>query len=187
MAVARIPDTHPIPHIELMKMRRRHLRRVLAIEGQVYPRPWSASLFLSELTQRTSRTYLVAKHRGEVVGYAGMMFTGFEAHITNIAVDPEWHGHRIGSRLLLALVTEAIARACPRVSLEVRVTNKAAQAMYEKFGFEKVGVRKGYYVETNEDALIMIVEDAMSTPYRLRLQEIRSEFERDLASGGADG
>ncbi len=179
MAVARIPDTHPIPHIELMKMRRRHLRRVLAIEGQVYPRPWSASLFLSELTQRTSRTYLVAKHRGEVVGYAGMMFTGREAHVTNIAVDPDFHGRKVGTRLLLYLVTEAIARGAEILSLEVRVSNNVAQNMYEKFGFGAVSIRKGYYIETNEDALVMVVEDARSTDYRLRLQNIREGLNGD--------
>ena len=179
-AVARIPEVEPIPEIELTRMRRRHLRRVLAIEGRVYPRPWSASLFLSELTQRASRSYLVARHDAEVVGYAGMMFTGFEAHVTNIAVDPDWHGHKIGSRLLLALLTEAVARACPRISLEVRVSNRAAQSMYEKFGFVDVGVRKGYYIETNEDARIMVVEDAMSTPSRLRLQALREEIEHSL-------
>lgn len=161
--------------IELTRMRRRHLRKVLAIEARVYPRPWSASLFLSELAQRNSRSYLVARHAGEVVGYAGMMFTRREAHVTNIAVGPEHQGHKIGTRLLLALITEAIARASDTISLEVRVTNDAAQNMYEKFGFSIEGVRKGYYVETNEDAYVMVVGDAMSTDYRLRLQSIRAD------------
>ena len=184
-ALARVPDTSSLPEIDLTRMRRRHLRKVISIEGRVYPRPWSASLFLSELTQRGTRSYLVARHGGEVVGYAGMMFTGFEAHVTNIAVDPDWHGLKIGTRLLLALVTEAIARACPRLSLEVRVSNGIAQSMYEKFGFESVGVRKGYYIETNEDALIMVVEDSTTTHYRLRLQRIRDEL--DSFGAGARG
>jgi [ribosomal protein S18]-alanine N-acetyltransferase len=165
-----------VPELELTRMRRRHLRRVLSIEGQVYPRPWSASLFLSELAQRTARTYLVAKADGEVIGYAGMMFMGEEAHVTNIAVDPGWHGRKAGTRLLLAIITEAIARGAGVISLEVRVSNHVAQAMYEKFGFSVVGVRKGYYVETNEDALIMTVPNARSTGYRVRLQRIRDEL-----------
>lgn len=180
-ALARQPDTGSVPAIELTRMRRRHLRRVISIESRVYPRPWSASLFLSELTQRGTRSYLVARHRGEVVGYAGMMFTGFEAHVTNIAVDPDWHGLKIGSKLLLALVTEAIARSSMRISLEVRVSNGVAQSMYEKFGFEVAGTRKGYYIETNEDALIMIVHDATTTEYRLRLQRIRQELDGLMA------
>jgi ribosomal-protein-alanine N-acetyltransferase len=176
MALAREPDSEHV-EIELTKMRRRHLRKVLSIESRVYPRPWSASLFLSELSQRTTRTYIVAKHLGEVVGYAGMMFTGREAHVTNIAVDPDLHERKVGTRLFMYLVTEAIARGAEVLSLEVRVSNDPAQSMYEKFGFAAVGVRKGYYIETNEDALVMVVDDARSTEYRLLLQKIREELE----------
>lgn len=172
--------------VELTRMRRRHLRQVLAIESQVYPRPWSASLFLSELSQRGTRTYLVARHRSDVVGYAGMMFTGREAHVTNIAVAPNWHNHKVGTRLLLALTTEAIARGAEVISLEVRVSNKTAQSMYEKFGFFVVGVRKGYYIETNEDALVMEVPEARSTDYRRRLASIRKELDR-LSERDSDG
>jgi ribosomal-protein-alanine N-acetyltransferase len=181
MAVARVPNEEAIPDIELQRMRRRHLRRVLAIEGRVYPRPWTASLFLSELTQRNTRTYLVAKYNGEVVGYGGMMFLGFEAHVTNIAVDPDFHSLKIGSRLLLTLITEAIARGTDRLSLEVRISNKIAQKMYNKFGFEVESTRKGYYIETNEDAYFMVAEGAMTTEFRLRLQGIRDEIEEYLS------
>ncbi len=175
-ALARRPDEAPIDDIELTRMRRRHLRRVLAIEARVYPRPWSASLFLSELSQRNSRSYLVARHQGIVVGYGGMMFTGAEAHVTNIAVDPELQGRKVGTRLLLTLVTEAIARGSRQISLEVRVSNLPAQRMYEKFGFSVTGVRRGYYIETNEDAYVMVVEDSLATDYRTLLRDIRDEF-----------
>lgn len=184
MALARTPDRSPAA-IELTRMRRRHLRRVLSIEARVYPRPWSMSLFLSELAQRTTRSYLVAKHEGDVIGYAGMMFTGKEAHVTNIAVDPDFHVRKVGSRLLLTIITEAVARGAEVISLEVRVTNEAAQAMYRKFGFVTAGIRKGYYIETNEDALVMVVENAMSTEYRLLLSQIRSEL--DELMGGSNG
>ncbi len=183
MAVARDRRYDAVPEIELTRMRRRHLRKVLSIEARVYPRPWSASLFLSELAQRSSRTYLVARHDGEVVGYAGLMHLADEAHITNIAVDPDLHGRKVGTKLLLALVTEAIARGAVMISLEVRVSNSVAQSMYEKFGFSIAGVRKGYYIETKEDALLMVVEDARSTEYRLRLQAIRSEVEQARGAG----
>jgi ribosomal-protein-alanine N-acetyltransferase len=176
MAIARKPL--PVDGIEITRMRRRHLRKILTIESRVYPRPWSASLFLSELSQRSARSYIVAKLGGEVTGYAGLMFTGFESHVTNIAVDPDFHGHKIGTRLLLTLVTEAIARGSEQITLEVRVTNNIAQAMYAKFGFEVVGLRKGYYIETREDALVMEVGDPLSTDFRLLLQQIRKELEQ---------
>lgn len=179
MAQARVPQpfSDPLQGIELTRMRRRHLRKVLSIEARVYPRPWSPSLFLSELAQRSSRTYLVARHSGEVVGYAGIMFMGREAHVTNIAVDPDFHGRKVGSRLLLTIVTEAIARGARVVSLEVRTSNHVAQSMYVKFGFSLAGTRKGYYVETNEDAYVMEASEVSSTEYRLRLQNIRAELE----------
>src|SRR3982074_91196 len=93
----------------LVPVRRRHLRSVLRIEAEVYPRPWSLPLFMSELNLRTSRVYTVARVGGSVVGYAGLMLSGEDAHVTTIAVDPAWHRHKIGSRLLRHLVREALA------------------------------------------------------------------------------
>ncbi|MGH2747236.1 MAG: ribosomal protein S18-alanine N-acetyltransferase [Actinomycetota bacterium] len=183
MALARKPEPAALRGVELTRMRRRHLRRVLAIEGRVYPRPWSASLFLSELGQRSTRTYLVARYEGVVIGYAGMMLTGREAHITNIAVDPDFQGLKVGTRLLIALLTEGVARGAGVISLEVRVSNQSAQAMYTKFGFSITGVRKGYYIETNEDAYVMVVEDAASTEFRKRLLAIRAEIDELTGDG----
>lgn len=176
-AIARRPEPIPVPDLEVTRLRRRHLRKVLSIEGRVYPRPWSASLFMSELAQRSSRSYIVARLDGEVVGYAGMMFLIEEAHVTNIAVDPDFHGRKVGTRLLLTVITEAIARGSNTISLEVRVTNNVAQTMYNKFGFNVTGLRKGYYIETREDALVMEVPDALSTGYRKLLQGIRQEID----------
>lgn len=176
-AVMPRPTPLPLPEIEIGRMKRRHLRKVLAIEGRVYPRPWSMSLFLSELAQKATRSYIVARCDGEVVGYSGLMFSLDEAHVTNIAVDPDYHSRKIGSRLLLTQITEAIARGSITVTLEVRVTNLIAQNMYSKFGFNATGFRKGYYIETREDALVMEVPDITSTGYRLRLSAIREELD----------
>lgn len=165
-------------------MRRRHLKRVMAIESTVYPRPWSLTLFLSEIAQRNTRSYLVARREGYVIGYAGMMFTGREAHVTNIAVDADYHGRHVGTRLLLAVVTEAVARGAETLSLEVRVSNAGAQNMYSKFGFEVSDVRKGYYIETKEDAYVMVVNNAISTGYRLRLKNIRDQLGAESRAGG---
>ena len=132
----------------------------------MYPRPWSLALFMSELNLRNSRHYVAARVGGAVVGYGGLMFTGDEAHVTNIAVDPAWHRHQIGTRLLLNLARASIARGARHLTLEVRVSNAGAQAMYRRFGFETAGVRKNYYAETNEDALIMWAHDIDTTRLR---------------------
>ena len=155
-----------------MPMRRRHLRSVLRIEAQVYPRPWSLSLFMSELALRSSRAYYVARVDGVVVGYAGLMMTGDDGHVTTIAVEPAWHQHKIGTRLLLNLAREAIRRGAANLTLEVRVSNHPAQAMYRKFGFRPAGIRRNYYVETNEDALVMWADAVGTREYGRRLRTI---------------
>ena len=155
--------------IELAPMRRRHIPQVLDIERQVYPRPWTMTLFLSEIVQRSTRFYIVAKTRRQVVGYAGLMVFGDEAHVTNIAVDPAAHRRKVASRLLFALVTEARRRGATACTLEVRVANHAAQGLYHQFGFAPVGIRKNYYAETGEDALIMWAEGLQAPAYGERL------------------
>lgn len=158
--------------VHLVPMRRRHLRGVVRIESQVYPRPWSQSLFVSEIALRGSRAYVVAKVGREVVGYAGLMMSLTDGHVTTIAVDPAWHRRGIGTRLLLTLAYEAIERDALAMTLEVRLSNRGAQEMYKRFGFTAVGVRKGYYGDTGEDALIMWAYEVSEPPYRRLLQGI---------------
>jgi [ribosomal protein S18]-alanine N-acetyltransferase len=153
-------------------MRRRHLRGVMAIERQVYPRPWSPNLFLAEMTESRNRCYLVARLDREVVGYGGLICYGEEAHVTNIAVDPAQHRHKIGTRLLYELMVGAIDLGAEAVSLEVRVSNWGAQRLYGRFGFRPVGIRKNYYQEINEDALIMWADDVRTLAYGERLEGI---------------
>ena len=167
-----------ILEVDITAMRRRHLPAVLRIEGKVYPRPWSAGLFLSELAQKGSRAYFVARHQSKVVGYAGVMILGDEGHVTNIAVDPSFHRHGVGTRLMLALVDASRERQVRSMTLEVRRANLGAQAMYRMFGFQTVGVRKGYYVETGEDAFIMWAESVDSADHVRRLDDIRAKLER---------
>jgi ribosomal-protein-alanine N-acetyltransferase len=169
------PD-HDALEVHIVPMRRRHLRSVLRIEGEVYPRPWSMSLFLSELALRSTRAYFVARVGREVVGYIGLMMTVDDGHVTTIAVDPRWHRNKIGSRLLLAVAREAIARGAASLTLEVRMANVGAQELYRRFGFRPVGVRKNYYAETNEDALVMWAHGVDQVEY----EELLDALERQV-------
>jgi [ribosomal protein S18]-alanine N-acetyltransferase len=155
--------------VHLVPLRRRHLRSVLRIESQVYPTPWSFALFMSELNLRGTRHYVAARVGGLVVGYGGVMFSADEAHVTNIAVDPAWHRHQIGTRLLANLARASVSHGARNLTLEVRLSNGPAQAMYRRFGFEVEGVRKNYYAESNEDALIMWTRGVDSPEYADRL------------------
>jgi ribosomal-protein-alanine N-acetyltransferase len=169
---ARVTTMDQSLEVRITAMRRRHLRSVLRIENAVYPRPWSLGLFMSELAIRTGRIYLVARVGATVVGYSGMLFSIDDGHVTTIAVDPSWHRGKIGTRLLLHLLRQGIAQGAKNFTLEVRMTNEGAQALYRQFGFAPAGVRKGYYVETNEDAMVMWVHDVNRPEYHARLNEI---------------
>jgi len=153
-------------------MRRRHLKGVLAIERQVYPRPWSPSLFISEMSEQRNRVYLVARLEREVVGYGGLMSYGEEAHVTTLAIDPSHQRRKIGTRLLHELVTYARDMGAQAVSLEVRMSNWGAQRLYGRFGFRPVGVRKNYYQETSEDALVMWADEIDTDEYARLLGRI---------------
>jgi [ribosomal protein S18]-alanine N-acetyltransferase len=158
--------------VHIGPMRRRHVRQVLRIEQQVYPRPWSAAVFASELAQSSSsRAYVVAESTGRVVGYAGLWFTPDGAHVTNIAVDPSWHRRQIGTRLLLALAHRARDAGATALTLEVRTSNLAGQVLYRKFGFVPAGVRRKYY-EGVEDAIVMWAHDVDQPAYAERLAEL---------------
>lgn len=161
-------------HVELVPLRRRHLRQVMRIETQVYPKPWTVGLFLSELALRSTRVYIAAKVQGAVVGYAGLMLTGEDGHVTTIAVDPAWQRQSIGARLLLALARAGTASGCSGLTLEVRMSNEPAQAMYRRFGFVPAGIRKNYYAEVNEDALVMWAHDVDGPAYAERLAGIEA-------------
>ena len=165
--------------VEVSPLRKKHLRAVMGIEQQVYTHPWTHSLFLSELALPASRVYLVARVDRVVVGYAGLMLAPDEAHITTIAVDPQWQRQHVGTRLMVALTREAIERHFAAMTLEVRVSARGAQALYRRFGFVPEGARKGYYVGPAEDAVVMWVR-GIDTPEHAALLDA---LERQAADG----
>ncbi|MDN5347101.1 MAG: [ribosomal protein S18]-alanine N-acetyltransferase [Clostridia bacterium] len=132
-----------------------HLDQVLEIERVSFPSPWERSAFLNEIYNNNYAYYYVCLVEGKVCGYAGLWLILDEVHITNIAVHPHWRGRGLGKLLLDFLLHEAARLGADRVTLEVRVSNIAAQKLYERAGFTRAGVRKGYYNDTREDAIIM--------------------------------
>lgn len=162
--------------VRIVPLRRRHLRAVVRIEEDAYPRPWSASLFLSEIAQRSSRRYTVALIGPMVVGYSGLMIVGDEGHVTTLTVDPRWQERGIGTLLLLDLARTAPELGVHHLTLEVRVGNAPAQVVYRRFGFAPVGVRKNYYSETGEDAIVMWARDIDTPVYADRLNGIEARL-----------
>lgn len=166
----------PTERQTLALMRRRHLPSVLRIENRVYPRPWSLGIFLSEIALADSRHYYVCLSGRRVVGYCGLMVALEEGHITNVAVEPEYWGSGVGKRLLLNAFEVARKAGVKDMTLEVRASNKRAQHLYFGFGFQPVGIRKGYYQETNEDAIIMWAYGIDLPESVSRTEEIRSRL-----------
>lgn len=153
-------------------MRRRHLRAVSAIEQSVNPHPWSQSLFAGELRMPTSRHWLVARDNRQVLGFAGLMWNVDEGHITNFAVHAGHRRRHVATRMLLAQFRDAIALGITQLSLEVRMSNEAARSLYGRFGFSPGGVRRGYYNDNGEDALVMWVHDIDGADFGERLASL---------------
>lgn len=168
--------TPPARGLVIEPMRRRDLTAIQVIERQVYPQPWSVNIFASEieLSRQGQRHYLSAHRAGLLVGYAGMMIVVDEAHITNIAADPSRQREGIGRRLLAELAQEARRRGCNALTLEVRLSNVAAQGLYHQFGFEPAGIRQKYY-ENTEDAVVMWCRDIDTAEYAERLHQLSPE------------
>jgi ribosomal-protein-alanine N-acetyltransferase len=156
-------------------MRRKHLKKVLEIESKVYPNPWTPRTFTSELQQMRagSRYYLVAYVGDVMVGYGGLWFSGDDAHVTNVAVDPVWQGRGVATEIMLDLSILAHDHGCNAMTLEVRHTNVAAQELYRRFGFVPAGVRKKYY-ENTDDAIIMWAHGVDTDEFMERIRLIES-------------
>lgn len=170
-AVAGSPDA-PVDGVVIGPMKRRHLRAVSAIERSANPHPWSQSLFAGELRMPTSRHWLVARDGRQVLGFAGLMWNVDEGHVTNFAVHAGHRRRHVAMRMLLTQCCDAIALGVTRLSLEVRMSNEAARALYGRFGFSPGGVRRGYYNDNGEDALVMWVHEIDGAAFGERLASL---------------
>lgn len=147
----------PAAPARLRAMTEADLPAVLAMEHALFgAEAWSRQMLRSELSQLTSRWYLVADDAGALAGYAGLLVAGGgQADVLTLAVDAGRWGEGIGSALLGALLAEAARRGCTEVFLEVRTDNDRAQRLYRRHGFEPLGIRRGYYQPSGADALVM--------------------------------
>jgi ribosomal-protein-alanine N-acetyltransferase len=179
------PAPSPETVLTVSPMRRRHLPEVLAIEAQVYPRPWSSRLFEDEL-DRSGRVYLVARLGATVVGYAGVLMIADDGHVATIAVDPAWQRHGIARSLLIELVRAARSMGANQLTLEVRVTNRGAQELYRSLGFAPGGARKAYYSDNGEDALVMWAHGIGDDDYEQRLRGLEAQARWPVVRQGAD-
>ncbi|MDR4945016.1 ribosomal protein S18-alanine N-acetyltransferase [Neobacillus cucumis] len=138
-------------------MREEDIDQVLEVEHASFTTPWSREAFYNEIHNNKFAVYIVLEEDNKIIGYCGTWIVIDEAHVTNIAILPEYRGKKLGDALLNKLISVAREMGARSMTLEVRVTNHVAQSLYRKFGFQNGGIRKNYYSDNQEDALIMWV------------------------------
>lgn len=154
---------------------------VIAVESKAYgEHHWSKESFYNELSNDLARYFAAVDENNNLTGYAGCWQILEEAHITNIAVDVNCRRKYIGEALLKAVIDKCYEEKIKYITLEVRVSNKAAIGLYEKYGFKSLGIRKGYYQNNNEDALIMWTEnifyDKFKIEYKNNLNKLKEKI-----------
>ena len=158
---------------------------VLEIERRSFSTPWPREAFQQELTSNRLARYAVARRGSDVVGFAGVWLMVDEAHITTFAVHPDVRRQGVGRRLMQALLVAAESMGAARLTLEVRVSNVAAQELYRGHGFDVAGRRERYYTDDGEDALIMTTPPLGSDEMRESLAAARRAGVADRAEAAS--
>jgi len=170
--------THEPLSITITLMRMDDVQHVSRLERRCYAIPWSSSAYVTELGNPAAYYSVAKDSAGIIVGYAGMWVIMGEAHITTIAVDPEARTRKVGEKLLLDLLDRGVQRGAKRASLEVREHNTAAHRLYLKYGFVDVALRKRYYSDNGENAIIMWINDLFSPPFMAMIEQRRRGLAR---------
>lgn len=196
-----------IPYI-VEKMTLADVPEVVALEKMIFSMPWSAHAFEHELQYNPMAYFFIVRPKNsdtvqeeehdspkeqrkdtprvsserKIIGYGGFWLILDEAHICTLAVHPDWRRRGIGELLLTHLINQAIALHAAVLTLEVRISNLAAQKLYQKYGFMTVGVRKRYYSDNNEDALIMTTQLITSLSFQRRFRALKAALRQKVAS-----
>ena len=141
-------------NLEIRPFKKEYIDDIICIEELSFSDPWSKDSMEKELLNSFAR-YFVVTYNGKVIGYGGMWLILDEGHITNIAIHPNFRGIGAGNLILKSLISLCKIEHITALTLEVRASNDVAQNLYYKFGFVLEGIRKGYYADNNEDALIL--------------------------------
>jgi ribosomal-protein-alanine N-acetyltransferase len=162
----------------LRRAKETDLPEIMPIERASFPTPWSEQGMRRELCGQNGAVYYVAEVDGHVVGYVGAWIYAREVHILTIAVDVTWRGQGLGEILMLTILEHGQQMGCNRAVLEYRLSNFVAEALYRKLGFVAVGIRPGYYTDTNEDAVSAALDDLDAPARREHLAALRTQWEK---------
>jgi ribosomal-protein-alanine N-acetyltransferase len=160
--------------LQIAAMHQEDIPVVIDIESVSFSTSWPANAFSNEIGENKLAHYYVGRVDGKVVAYGGIWVILEDSHITTIAVHPEYRGRGLGEQMLVHLLDEAMARGASWITLEVRESNEIAQRLYRKYGFTNVSVRRAYYSDNNENAVVMWAGNLRGQLYRNRLQALRA-------------
>ena len=160
--------------LEIEAMGAEHIPTVLEIEALSFTTTWPTNAFANELGENKLAHYFVGRLDGKVVAYGGIWVILEDSHVTTIAVHPDYRGRGLGEQMLTHLLDEAMARNASWITLEVRESNETAQRLYRKYGFTNVSVRRAYYSDNNENAVVMWAGNLRGQLYRNRLRALRA-------------
>lgn len=183
------------------------IAQVMEIERESFPTMWPQTAYQRELTNKIARYWVITeagdrmpaederppsgiigtllRRRGQehgryedLLGFIGLWLVVGDAHIVTVAVRQSHRRQGIGERLLIAAIETAHTEHQETITLEVRASNEAAQRLYEKYDFQRVGVRKRYYTDNNEDALLLTSPDIIAASFQARFEEMRARHKR---------
>ncbi len=158
-----------------------HLDDIMEVEELCYGKHhWSRNSFVSEISNPCANYLVAVDKNGKCVGYMGVWRIFDEAHITNLAVHPSYQGKGLAHFLILSSLDECYRDKIKFLTLEVRVSNERAKKIYERFGFKSLGLRKKYYQDNNEDALIMWTESIFEEKYKKIYEENKKFLEEKM-------
>jgi len=160
--------------LDIAPMNVEDIPEVLRVEALCFVTPWPRNAFTNELTENKLAHYFVGRVDDSIVAYGGLWVILEDAHITTVAVRPSHQRQRLGERLLVNLLDEAIERGACWVTLEVRESNTAAQELYRKYGFTVVNTRRGYYSDNDENALVMWAGNLKGAVFQNRLNALKA-------------
>jgi ribosomal-protein-alanine N-acetyltransferase len=161
--------------VKLRLMKQEDITQVTEIDREAFPTLWPPANYERELKNGLAHYIVASDEAGRyIIGFAGLWMLVDEAHITNIAVREKHRRQGIGEALLIAIIELAIKLGAHLITLEVRASNAEAQKLYAKYGFVRVGLRRGYYTDNREDAVLMSIEDVKSAA--IELERLKKAF-----------
>ena len=169
--------------IKVEKMHKKDISSIMEIEIKAYGTfHWSESGFEAEIENSLGNYFVIKTNdeKEELLGYCGFWSILEEAHITTIAIKDSYRGKHLGELLLQQMIDIGYQKDIKWFTLEVRISNIAAQELYKKYGFQSLGLRKKYYQDTQEDALIMWTESIWNEKFKIKYNELKTNLQKKL-------